>query len=119
MPPASPAPPSLGRYELRGKIADGGMASVYVAQRDGQLVALKMIREDFVRNAEFLEMFLDEAKILSCLRHPNIVSVQEAGGEGGQAFIAMADRVDNHLIDTYGCQPAPKTQLTFLKEGVK
>ncbi len=35
------------------------------------------------------------------------------------AFIAMADRVDNHLIDTYGCQPAPKTQLTFLKEGVK
>jgi serine protease Do len=35
------------------------------------------------------------------------------------SFIAMADRVDNHLIDTYGCLPAPKTQLTFLKEGVK
>ena len=34
-------------------------------------------------------------------------------------FIAMADRVDNHLIDTFGCLPAPKTQLTFLKEGVK
>jgi serine protease Do len=32
-------------------------------------------------------------------------------------FIATADRVDNHLIDTYGCAPAPRTQLTFLKEG--
>ena len=34
-------------------------------------------------------------------------------------FIAMADRLDNHLIDTYGCVPAPNTQLTFLKEPAK
>lgn len=32
-------------------------------------------------------------------------------------FIAEADRLDNHLIDELGCQPAPRTQLTFLKEG--
>jgi serine/threonine-protein kinase len=80
----------LGRYELRAKIADGGMAAVYVARRDdGQIVALKMIREEFARNKEFLAMLLDEAKIALLLHHPNIVAYYELGGEDGSAFIAM------------------------------
>ncbi|HEY6463620.1 MAG TPA: serine/threonine protein kinase, partial [Polyangiaceae bacterium] len=56
----------LGRYDVLAKIADGGMAAVYVARRDdGELVALKRIRDDFARNKEFLTMLLDEAKIVS------------------------------------------------------
>ena len=84
------APFRLGRYEVRAKIADGGMAAVYLARRDdGEVVAIKMIREEFARNNEFLTMFLDEAKIVSRLRHPNIVRYDELGSDRGHAFLAM------------------------------
>jgi serine/threonine-protein kinase len=90
----APYPPTkLGRYELRAKIADGGMAAVYVARRDdGEMIAVKMIREEFARNKEFLTMLLDEARIALLLRHPNIVTYHELGDQSppdGSAFIAM------------------------------
>ena len=66
------------------------MAAVYVARRDdGEIVALKMIRDEFARNKEFLTMLLDEAKIVGHLRHPNIVRYHELCNEEGTAFIAM------------------------------
>jgi len=90
---ASTLPPQsarVGRYRVLAKIADGGMAAVYVARRDdGEIVALKRIREDFARSADFLTMLLDEAQIVLRLRHPNIVRCYELGNEGGQAFISM------------------------------
>jgi serine/threonine-protein kinase len=87
---SSVPPPRLGRYEVRAKIADGGMAVVYVARRDdGEIVALKMIRDEFARNKEFLTMLLDEAKIVGHLRHPNIVRYHELCNEESRAFIAM------------------------------
>jgi eukaryotic-like serine/threonine-protein kinase len=80
----------LGRYDVLAKIADGGMAAVYVARRDdGEIVALKRIRDDFARNKEFLTMLLDEAKIVSYLSHPNIVRYHELGDEDGHAFLTM------------------------------
>ncbi len=79
----------LGAYEILGPIAEGGMAVVYLAQRDQERVALKMIREDLARSREFLEMFRDEAKIVSRLLHPNIVRTFEQGDVEGHAFIAM------------------------------
>jgi serine/threonine-protein kinase len=82
----------LGRYDVLAKIADGGMAAVYVARRDdGEVVAIKKIRDEFARNKEFLTMLLDEAKIVSYLDHPNIVRYHELGGGGdeAQAFISM------------------------------
>jgi serine/threonine protein kinase len=86
-------PPSsarVGRYQVLAKIADGGMAAVYVARRDdGEIVAVKRIREEFARNADFLTMLLDEATIVSRLRHRNIVRCYELGNEGRQAFISM------------------------------
>jgi serine/threonine-protein kinase len=85
------APSRLGRYDVRAKIADGGMAAVYVARRDdGEVVAIKMIREEFARSPDFLTMLLDEAKIVSRLRHPNIVRYHELGHDAeGHAFLAM------------------------------
>ncbi len=84
----------LGGYELRAKIADGGMAEVHVARRvagprAGEVVAIKTIRDPFARNREFVTMFLDEAKIVSRLRHPNIVRYHELGTEDEQVFLAM------------------------------
>jgi eukaryotic-like serine/threonine-protein kinase len=88
------APRRLGKYELRAKIADGGMAEVHVARRvdgrrSGEVVAIKTIREQFARNKEFVTMFMDEAKIVSRLRHPNIVRYHELGTDDGQLFLAM------------------------------
>jgi len=92
VPAPSVLPPSarIGRYQVLAKIADGGMAAVYVARRDdGEIVAIKRIREEFARNADFVTMLLDEAKIASLLKHPDIVRCYELGYEAGQAFIAM------------------------------
>lgn len=87
-------PPRLGRYDVRAKIADGGMATVYVGRtRDAngveRVAALKMIRDEFSLNREFVNMFRDEAKIVSGLRHPNIVQLFELGVEGPRIFLAM------------------------------
>ncbi|HEX4448082.1 MAG TPA: serine/threonine-protein kinase [Polyangiaceae bacterium] len=84
----------LGNYELRAKIADGGMAEVHVARRvggpgAGEVVAIKTIRDQFARNREFVTMFMDEAKIVSRLRHPNVIRYHELGSEDEQLFLAM------------------------------
>jgi serine/threonine protein kinase len=92
--PSSGSIRRLGGYELRAKIADGGMAEVHVARRiaepgAGEVVAIKMIREQFARNKEFVTMFMDEAKIVARLRHPNIIRYYELGSEDDHLFLAM------------------------------
>src|SRR5689334_19042158 len=90
-------PTRLGRYEVRAKIADGGMATVYLGRlaNDGSTaheqdaVALKVIKDEYSLNRDFVNMFLDEAKIVSKLTHPNVVSLYELGTEGNRLFIAM------------------------------
>jgi len=93
----------LGRYEVRAKIAEGGMATIYLGKLVGDAgltgpariagferpVALKVIKDEFCVNREFVNMFLDEAKIVSRLSHPNIVQLIELGKEGHRLFIAM------------------------------
>jgi serine/threonine-protein kinase len=84
----------LGRYEVRAKIAEGGMAVVYLGRLAGpagfeRVVALKVIRDEYAMNPDFARMFLDEAKIVARLSHPHIVQVHELGMEGNRLFIAM------------------------------
>lgn len=84
----------LGRYEVRAKIAEGGMATIYLGKLLGEEgferpVALKVIKDEFCVNPEFFNMFLDEAKIVSRLSHPNVVQLFELGKEGHRLFIAM------------------------------
>ena len=88
-------PTRLGRYEVRAKIADGGMATIYLGRveaegdRAAAMVALKVIKDEYCLNREFVNMFLDEAKIVSNLAHPNVVRLYELGSEGNRLFIAM------------------------------
>ena len=65
------------------------MASVYVGHDGARAVALKVIKEEYSRNREFVDMFLDEGKIVSSLKHPNLIEVHELGSEGARLFIAM------------------------------
>ncbi len=89
------SPTRLGRYDVRGKIGEGGMAVVYLGRARGEsdperrLVALKVIKGAYSMNTEFLTMFADEAKIVERLTHPAIVRVYELGAEGSRLFMAM------------------------------
>jgi serine/threonine-protein kinase len=83
----------LGRYEIVAKIGGGGMASIYIG-RDveadaGELVALKVIRDEYVDDERYSTMFIDEAKILAQLSHPNVIRTLEYGITGRHRFIAM------------------------------
>jgi serine/threonine-protein kinase len=78
-------------YEIESAIGQGGMAMVYRARRisDGQVVALKVLREQYAQDAEFVERFQREARAVSSLTHPNMVQVYESGQAQGWHFIAM------------------------------
>jgi len=79
------------RYEILQRIGEGGMASVFTARRitDGQVVALKILREQYAADAEFVERFEREARAVSALEHPHMVRVIDSGREDGVHYIAM------------------------------
>jgi serine/threonine protein kinase len=83
-----------GTFKLVNKIAEGGMATVYEAQQLGpagfsKRIALKVIHPHFAQRPEFLQLFIDEAKLSANLMHGNIVQIYQLGEVGGDYFIAM------------------------------
>src|SRR5213594_26013 len=81
----------LGRYEIRSKIAVGGMGEVYLAQ-DTKLdrkVALKILPNELAANQDRMRRFVQEAKSAAALSHPNIAQIFEIGEDDGTHFIAM------------------------------
>src|SRR5579862_2683828 len=89
-----PAPLMLGPYELLQRIATGGMAEVYLARRAGphgfqKVVAVKRILPQLVEDADFVAMFIDEARVCARLAHPNIVQVFDFGEQDGELYMAM------------------------------
>ncbi|MDR2932525.1 MAG: protein kinase, partial [Oscillospiraceae bacterium] len=68
-----------GRYEIQALIGMGGMSNVYKAfdAIDERTVAVKILRDEFLDNAEFLRMFKNESKAIAVLSHPNIVRVYD------------------------------------------
>jgi serine/threonine protein kinase len=88
------APQLLGRYELLHELGRGGMAELYLARRRGvagfeKLVAIKRILPHLVREAHFVELFQQEARIASRLSHPNICPVDELDEDRGELFLVM------------------------------
>jgi hypothetical protein len=81
-----------GRYELLRPLGQGGMAKVYLA-RDGLLgrdVALKVMREEYAEDGEFVERFEREARAAASLSHPNVVQIHDRGcSEDGRYYIVM------------------------------
>jgi len=79
------------QYEILDRISEGGMATVYTARRiaDGAIVALKVLREQYATDVEFIERFQREAKAISELVHPHMVRVYDSGRDGTVHYIAM------------------------------
>ena len=91
---AGPSAIVFGKYRLVAELGQGGMAQVFLALASGpvgfnKLVVLKLIREQFAEDPEFLTMFLDEARLAARLNHPNVVQTNEVGQESGRYFICM------------------------------
>ncbi|HEV7172907.1 Stk1 family PASTA domain-containing Ser/Thr kinase [Pedococcus sp.] len=80
-----------GRYRVLSHIADGGMASVYLAldTRLDRDIALKVLRRDLAQDTAFASRFRREARSAARLSHPNVVSVFDQGEDDGHMFLAM------------------------------
>src|SRR3954463_6948941 len=84
----------IGKYKLVRLIASGGMAEVYLARQAGaagfeKLVCLKRILPHLARDRQFVEMFLNEARLAAQLDHPKSGSLFELGESNRNYFIAM------------------------------
>jgi eukaryotic-like serine/threonine-protein kinase len=80
----------LNRYEIRSKIAEGGMGEVYLAL-DTELnrtVAIKILHQTVAANEQRLRRFIQEAQAASALNHPHILTIYEIGSAGDSRFIA-------------------------------
>jgi len=98
------------RYEIIQKIGLGGMATVYKA-RDKMLnrfVAVKILRDEFTTDAEFIKRFNIEAQAAGSLNHQNIVSVYDVGNENNFYYIVMElvkGKTLKEIIDIDGILP--------------
>jgi serine/threonine protein kinase len=79
----------FGEYRLLAPLGRGGMASVYKAERRGEVYALKRPLPAFLGEPEFLERFLREAELGRTLHHPNIVRILERGEVEGVPYFTM------------------------------
>ncbi len=92
----------LRRYSVVGKLAQGGMAEVYLARQVGpagyqKLVVIKRVRPHLANDQDFVGMFVNEARLAAMINHPNVVQIFDLGDEprpkaqgGGQDwFLAM------------------------------
>ena len=81
----------LGRYELIGELARGGMGTVYLARHAGEagfqrLFAVKVMHAHLAAETAFVDMLRDEARIAARIHHPNVVAIVDLGGRRGPAL---------------------------------
>ena len=82
------------RYEIVRKIFEGGMGIVYEAEQPGarnfvKRVAIKVVRQNYANQKQFIDNFIGEARLVADLIHTNIVQTYHLGEAGGMFFIAM------------------------------
>ncbi|MEZ4369575.1 MAG: serine/threonine-protein kinase [Polyangiaceae bacterium] len=93
-PSLSGPPVIVGRYAIYGEIAAGGMATVHLGRLQGEAgfartVAIKRLHPQFSKDPDFVNMFLDEARIAARIRHPNVVSTLDVVNSEGELLLVM------------------------------
>jgi serine/threonine protein kinase/tetratricopeptide (TPR) repeat protein len=82
----------LGRYEIRAHLGTGGMGQVYLAQDTSELdraVAIKLLPAEIAADPKWMQRFIREARTVSALNHPNVLTVYEFGVHESTRFMAM------------------------------
>src|SRR3954463_13989048 len=122
---ATPAPEArrFGKYTLVAKLATGGMAEIFLARLHGdggfeKLVCIKRILPHLAKDPQFVAMFLDEARVVARISHPNGCQVFELGEISGQYYIAMEYLAGVPLsafrrVDYYPFAPEPRLVAGF------
>ncbi|MEQ1508458.1 MAG: serine/threonine-protein kinase, partial [Myxococcota bacterium] len=118
---------AIQRYRFVRRLATGGMAEVYVAEAIGvagvtRRVALKRILPNHAKDAAFVTMFLNEARVASTLQHPHIVQTYDVIDDRGEYYIAMEllegltllelrQRLQQRIVDGRPVAPTPGQAL--------
>ena len=111
---------TLSHYRIVSKIGAGGMGEVYLAQ-DTKLdrkVAIKFLHEEFSKDADKLNRFVQEAKAASALNHPNILTVYEIGEVDGKNYIAT-ELIDGQTLREQLSHKESLQLNSILKIGVQ
>ena len=114
----APDPARIGRYTVLSRLGSGGSAHVYLAELVGlggfrRLVAIKRIHHYLRCEEEFVNMFLDEARISGSIRHPNVVGIHEVQADTSDCYIVM-DYVDGMTLgDLSAAAEVRGTMLPF------
>lgn len=97
-----------GRYEILTRIGGGGMALVYKAHDIllNRNVAVKVLRQQFVHDEEFIRRFRREAQSAASLSHPNVVSIYDVGQEEDTHYIVM-EYIEGHNLNEIIHERAP------------
>lgn len=117
---------TLGRYAILGRIASGGMATVYLARLSdapegfSREFALKVIHPHLVQEDGFSARFLQEANLASRVRHPNVVRTVDAGEDQGYAYMALEliDGVNLRQLALHRARPFSPPQAAAIGEMV-
>lgn len=90
------------RYEILAKVGAGGMSDVYKAKDHvlGRFVAIKVLKQEFAEDVNFVTKFRTEAQSAAGLEHPNIVNIYDVGSEEGFHYIVM-EYVEGITLKTY------------------
>lgn len=91
-----------GRYEILEEIGKGGMAHVYKSRDKSlnRLVAVKVLKEDYKDDKEFVRRFNVEAQAAASLSNPHIVSIYDVGCENGMHYIVM-EYIEGETLKEY------------------
>jgi eukaryotic-like serine/threonine-protein kinase len=93
----------IGRYDAVCQLATGGMAEILLARLRGpsgfqRPVAIKRILPHLAQNKDFVTMFLDEARIIAGIRHPNVVHVHELAHEGDDELFLVMEYMEGESV---------------------
>src|SRR5256885_881662 len=102
----------LGRYRVREKIGAGGMGEVYLAEDTGRLeraVAVKVLNAEVASDPRRMHRFVQEARTVSGLTHPNILTVHDFGEAGATHFV-VTEYVEGSTLRRYAAARRLKLQ---------
>jgi serine/threonine-protein kinase len=111
------------RYELLAELAAGGMATVFLARLGGaggfqRLYAIKRLHPHLAREREFVEMFLDEARLAARIHHPNVVPILEVGQSQSGYFLVM-EYIEGETLARLLGRMASRNQRIPIRVGMK
>ena len=110
---------TIGRYRIESALGEGAMADVYRAFDPGinRPLAIKVLKREFLRDRQYADRFLREAKAAGALSHPNIVTVFDVGEADGHPYIGM-ELLEGRSLDQLLAQ-GPVDPVTTLGIGIQ